>query len=161
MMELDTALNAVAFLSALGAGLVAGIFFAFSTFVMKALRNLPREQGIAAMQQINVTVLNGRFFSAFFGTALGALVVLVAGIANFGEAGTGALVLGAFLYLVGCILVTVVFNVPLNEALARVDPESREGGKLWSVYLPSWTAWNHVRTITSLGSAASLMVALL
>jgi uncharacterized membrane protein len=33
---------------AVGAGLVGGVFFAFSTFVMKALSQLPAEQGIAA-----------------------------------------------------------------------------------------------------------------
>lgn len=65
-------IDTVAFLSALGAGLVAGIFFAFSGFVMKALACLPSGQGIRAMQLINVTVLNPWFFSAFFGTALGA-----------------------------------------------------------------------------------------
>jgi len=55
--------------SALGCGLIAGVFFAFSTFVMKALAGLPTAQGIAAMQSVNVAVLNGWFFSAFFGTA--------------------------------------------------------------------------------------------
>ena len=53
---------------AVGAGLVASIFFAFSTFVMKALNRLPPAQGIAAMQFINVTVINPLFMTAFFGT---------------------------------------------------------------------------------------------
>jgi len=39
--------------SALGCGLIAGVFFAFSAFVMKALARLPPAQGIAAMQSIN------------------------------------------------------------------------------------------------------------
>ncbi|WP_010496926.1 hypothetical protein [Paenibacillus elgii] len=49
--------------SALGSGLIAGLFFAFSTFVMSALARLPAEQGIAAMQSINVTVLNPLFYT--------------------------------------------------------------------------------------------------
>lgn len=33
--------------AAIGAGLTAGIFYAFSTFVMAALGRIPPEQGIA------------------------------------------------------------------------------------------------------------------
>jgi len=67
-------LFALTLLGALGAGLVAGIFFAFSAFVMTALGRLPAPKGIAAMQSINVAVLNPAFFSVFFGT--GAVVSL-------------------------------------------------------------------------------------
>lgn len=49
---------------------MAGVFFAFSTFVMKALGARPLAQGIAAMQSINVAVINRWFMAAFFGTAL-------------------------------------------------------------------------------------------
>jgi uncharacterized membrane protein len=55
------------FVAAVGSGLVAGIFFAFSNFVMKALARVPPAQGIAAMQSINVVVLNRWFFAVFFG----------------------------------------------------------------------------------------------
>jgi len=56
--------------SALGSGLMAGVFFAFSAFIMNALARLPAAQGIAAMQSINIVVLNFWFGSVFFGTAL-------------------------------------------------------------------------------------------
>ena len=56
------------FAAALGAGLVAGIFFAFSTFVMGALGRLPQAAGISAMQSINVVVINPVFLSVFMGT---------------------------------------------------------------------------------------------
>ena len=78
-MALGEIIDTVALLSALGAGLVAGIFFAFSSFVMKALGRLPRDQGIRAMQSINVTVLNPWLFSAFFGTVFGATILTVFG----------------------------------------------------------------------------------
>jgi uncharacterized membrane protein len=48
------------FVSKLGSGLVAGIFFSFSNFFMKALARLPPDKGIAAMQNINVDVLSHR-----------------------------------------------------------------------------------------------------
>jgi len=108
------------FVSALGCGLVGGIFFAFSTFVMKALSRLPASQGIAAMQQINITVINPLFMTAFLGTGLACLVLAVFSLLQWGRPGAGWLLTGSVLYLFGTILVTMVFNVPRNDALAVV-----------------------------------------
>ncbi|MEG6510252.1 anthrone oxygenase family protein [Methyloligella sp. 2.7D] len=144
-----------------GSALVAGIFFAFSTFVMAALSRLPAPQGIAAMQAINVTVLNPWFFGVFFGTAVLALVLLIYALFNWSMAGAGFLLAGALLYLVGTILVTVVFNVPLNERLAARAPESGDGAELWTHYLSRWTAWNHVRTLAPLLAAICFLMAAL
>jgi uncharacterized membrane protein len=47
-------LFALKLFSALGCGLVAGVFFAFSTFVMNALTRLAPKEGIAAMQSIRL-----------------------------------------------------------------------------------------------------------
>lgn len=146
-------------LAAIGSGLVAGIFFAFSTFVMSALGRLAPEQGIAAMQTINITVINPWFLGVFMGTALGSVVLAVAGFLNWGEAGALYLVLGGVLYFVGCFLVTVVFNVPLNNALAEVDPASEEGASVWTGYLSTWTMWNHVRTAAPLAAMVFFVLA--
>jgi uncharacterized membrane protein len=64
------------------------------------------------------------------------------------------------LYLLGSILVTIAFNVPLNRALAAVNPDSTEGAGMWTRYLSVWTTWNHVRAVASLAAAASFMMAL-
>jgi len=152
---------AVAFLAALGSGLMAGLFFAFSTSVMAALGRVPPPAGISAMQSINVTIINPVFFAAFFGTAAASLFLVVAALANWSQARSMALLAGSLLYLVGCILVTMVFNVPLNNALAGADPQAAAGANLWTRYLSEWTAWNHVRTVACLAAAAAFMVALL
>ena len=55
---------------------------------------------------------------------------------------------------------TIVFNVPLNNRLASVTPESAEGAAVWTRYLSAWTASNYVRTVTSLAAAASFIMAL-
>ena len=148
---------ALTFLSILGTGLVAGIFFAFSVFVMRALGRLPPSGGIAAMQSINVAVLNPVFFAAFFGTAVLSLVLAVAALVGWS---LPYLLAGSLLYLVGTALVTIVFNVPLNNRLASVTPDSAEAAGLWTRYLSTWTAWNHVRTVTSLAAAACFIMAL-
>ncbi|WP_119460624.1 anthrone oxygenase family protein [Rhodospirillaceae bacterium SYSU D60014] len=156
----DHLLFVLVFLSALGSGLVAGLFFAFSAFVMTALARLPSAQGIAAMQSINIAVLNALFFAAFFGTAAACAVLAVFSLFNWTEPGAIYLLAGGLLYLVGTILVTILFNVPLNNALAAVEPDSADGASLWTWYLDAWTAWNHARTAASLAAAASFIMAL-
>ena len=150
----------VAVSTILAAALVGGIFFAFSAFVMAALGRLRPEQGIAAMQSINVVVLNPWFFAVFFGAALGSLALGLPGLLDPGAPGSAYLLAGGLLYLIGCILVTMAFNVPLNKALALVEPGSAKGAALWTRYLARWTAWNHVRTAASLGAAASFIMAI-
>ncbi len=157
----DVLTSTVAVSTALGAALVAGIFFAFSTFVMTALGRLRPEQGVAAMRSINVAVLNPWFLAVFFGTALGSTALALLGILNWGTFESAYLVSGGLLYLIGCILVTIVFNVPLNNALAAVEPGSKAGAEMWSRYLSTWTRWNHLRTVASLGAAVLFIMAAL
>jgi uncharacterized membrane protein len=157
---MDRLLFALTFFSALGAGLMAGLFFAFSAAVMTALGRLPPAGGISAMQSINVAILNPLFFAAFFGTAAASVLLAVAALAGWGAPGRVWLLAGAILYLGGNLLVTIVCNVPLNNALAVAAPESPTGTALWTRYLSAWTAWNHVRTIACLAAMASLIVAL-
>lgn len=112
--------------AALSCGLVAGIFFAFSNFVMGALVRIQPSAGIAAMQAINVTVLNPVFFLFFLGAAVLSLVLVCFAIFRWQHPASAWLVTGGVLYLAGSFLVTVAGNVPLNEALASIDPPQSE-----------------------------------
>jgi uncharacterized membrane protein len=156
--EAMSTLEILTVLCALGCGLMAGFFLAFSVCVMAALGKLPPAQGIAAMQSINIVVINPWFLTVFFGTAAACLVLLVGTLWLPGAAGAAYQIAGGVLYLAGCIGVTMLFNVPRNNALARMAPSSSEGAALWASYLTTWTAWNHVRTVASL--AAALLFAL-
>jgi uncharacterized membrane protein len=69
------------------------------------------------------------------------------------------LVIGSLLYLVGAIGVTIAFNIPLNEALAKVIPASKEGANLWTRYLTEWKFWNHLRTLAALAAAIVFLLA--
>lgn len=151
---------ALKLLTVLGCGLAAGVFFAFSTFVMNALARLQPAQGIAAMQAINITAINPLFMLALFGTAVLCVFWVIVSLLKWHPLGAPYLLIGSLLYLVGTILVTIAFNVPLNDALAAVKPESAEGANLWASYLTNWTLWNHIRTVTSLAAAALLTLAL-
>ncbi len=157
---IDDSLFALTLLAALGSGLIAGAFFAFSSFVMSALNRLPPAQGIAAMQSINVVVINPVFMLALFGTALACVVVPVLCLLEWDEPEAIYRLAGSALYLVGTILVTIAFNVPRNDALAAVEPDSTESTSLWRRYVAEWTAWNHVRTAAALTATACFILAL-
>ena len=146
--------------AALGCGLIAGVFFAFSTFVMNALARLPSAQGIAAMQAINITAINPLFMVALFGTAAACIFLAVTALLKWHQPGAAYLLLGSLLYLVGAVLVTIVFNVPLNDALAKVKSDSPDSATLWVSYLTNWTFWNHVRTVAAFAAAALITIAL-
>lgn len=142
--------------TALGCGLVAGVFFAFSTFVMNALARLQAKEGIIAMQSINITAINPLFMLALFGTATACIFLAVSSVLKWHQPGAAYLLIGSLLYLIGTVLVTIAFNVPLNDALAIAKPDSTEGANLWAKYLTNWTFWNHVRTIAALAAALIL-----
>jgi len=156
---IDSPLMLLTFGTALGCGLMAGVFFAFSTFVMKALARLPPAQGIAAMQSINVVAITPVFMAALFGTAAACLLLALSSL-FVRPPGAVYLIVGSLLDLVGTILVTVAFNVPRNDALAAADPSSANGARLWADYVVSWTAWNHVRTAAALSASALLIIGL-
>ena len=148
------------FATAIGAALVSGIFYAFSTFVMRALGRLAPREGIAAMQSINIVVINPLFFLAFFGTGVLCVATITASLLPETEVSLIPSLSGGILYLIGCIGVTMVGNVPLNERLAKLNPDDTEAESLWSLYLARWALWNHVRTAASLAAAAFLVVAM-
>ncbi|MQW87401.1 DUF1772 domain-containing protein [Sinorhizobium saheli] len=143
---------ALAFAAVIGSGLMAGLFFIFSVCIMQALSRLPPEGGIAAMNAINDVILNPLFLSAFMGTALLSLGLIAVALI-WGGQGSYLLAAGGLVYLVGTLAVTMVFNVPLNNALAAASGQAAVD--LWRErYLTGWVWWNHVRTFASTGALA-------
>ena len=159
MTAFDSLMPALTFLAALGCGIMAGLFFVFSNTVMRALGGLPPDKGIAAMQAINTVILNPLFLTLFMGTGLICLGAVVYAILHRGAQGSIFLLAGGLLYLIGVFLVTAAFNVPRNDALAALDPAKTESAGVWREYLSVWTAWNHVRTVTSVAATGSFILA--
>jgi uncharacterized membrane protein len=146
--------------TALGCGLSAGVFFAFSAFVMPALGRLPSAQGIAAMQSINKLAVTPAFMTALFGTALACTGLAAWAVVAWGQRPAPWVLAGSVLYLAGAIAVTIAANVPLNDGLAAVPPDGTGAPGHWSSYLSHWTAWNHVRATAALTAAGLLTAAL-
>ncbi|MBL8744530.1 MAG: DUF1772 domain-containing protein [Myxococcales bacterium] len=159
LLESLLSLDNLTLLTAIGAGVMAGVFFTFSNFVMPALAKLPADQGTAAMQSINVEAINRWFMAALFGTGAACAVLAVLSFRSLGDSRAFLRLGGATLYLLGAIVVTAAFNVPRNDALAAADPRAAETVALWGRYLGEWLRWNHVRTGTSLVSAIALSLA--
>lgn len=147
-------------LGVLGTGLVAGVFCAFSTFVMRGLAALPPAQGVAAMNAINVAALRSAFMLVFVGSAVLCAVLAVVTFVLLPDDGTVELLVGSALYLVGSFGVTMVANVPRNEALLKLDAGTPEAAAYWPTYVREWTMWNHVRMIASGAAAVAYVLAL-
>ncbi|MGW3726673.1 anthrone oxygenase family protein [Streptomyces sp. NPDC000851] len=147
-------------LGVLGTGLVAGVFCAFSTFVMRGLAALPPPQGVAAMKAINVTAVQPAFMIVFLGSALLCAVIAVVTLVVWPEEGAVEVLLGSALYLIGSFGVTVVANVPRNNALLKLDAGTPEAAAYWPTYVREWTAWNHVRMIASAAAAVLYVLGL-
>ena len=143
--------------SAIGAGISGGVFFGFSSFVMKALDRLPNSQAVAAMQAINKAAPTPLFMTALFGTAVTSVAAGVGALGRLDEPGTRLTVLGAGLF-VGCIVITAAYHVPRNDALAAIDA-STALPTAWSTFSSGWTAMNHVRTVAATTAAIAMTVA--
>lgn len=146
--------------SAIGCGLIAGVYFTFSAFVMTALGRIDQAAGLAAMNAINVVILRSLFMPLFLGTTLAGAALALLSLFQWDEPGAIVTVVGGVTYGLGMFLVTMIFNVPLNNALAVVDPAGAQGASLWARYLKEWTFWNHVRTLASLAASVLFTLAI-
>jgi uncharacterized membrane protein len=134
-----------------GSALLAGVFFAFSAFVMSGLRRLPDANGAAAMRSINVTAQRPPLMIALFGVSALCVVMIVRAIVTWSQPGAAWLLVGATLTIVGAFGVTAAINVPLNN---RLDA----GTITWSEFLAGWEPANHARTILCLVGSAVLLI---
>ncbi len=152
---------AITFIAAIGSGLMAGLFFAYSHSVMPSLAQVPVPQGVLAMNTINTVIQNPLFLSIFMGTALLALFLVLAALFGWGVARPSWVLIGAALYVIGNIVVTMAINVPMNDALAATAPDSQAAAQLWATYLDRWVFWNHVRAFACTGALAAFIAVLM
>lgn len=150
-------------LAALAAAAAGGMMYVFSTFVMRGLDRTGPVEAITAMRGINAVANSSpAFLLAYFGAAVLALVVGIMAVVQLGQPGSGWILVGAVFGLLAAII-TMVFNVPLNNHLDSVDPAGisvADAAREWQAYLSTWTGWNHVRAATSIIAAALMLVGL-
>lgn len=145
---------------ALGSGIIGGIYFAFSTFIMTSLASISTESGVAAMNAIDRVIVRSLFMPVFLGMVIISAVLVILAIRQW-TMGAGSLIIaGALFYVVASFISTIVFNVPLNDKLATFRGNEPAAAEFWAVYLKDWTFWNHVRTIASLAASVAFMAAI-
>ena len=139
--------------------LVAGVFLAFSDFIMRGLVMAKAEGGMESMQHINKTVLRSVFLFTFLALVPASLALAV--YAWFKLSGTGQtlIITAATIYLLSVFCVTVFGNVPMNERLAMMANNSVDAKSYWFKYARVWTGWNHIRTICATITATCLLLA--
>ncbi|WP_309127349.1 anthrone oxygenase family protein [Microbacterium sp.] len=145
--------------SALGAAVAGGVFFAFSGFVMHGLNRLSASEAARAMRAVNVTAERPPLMIELFGTALVGVAVAVMALVRGSDAVWWTCAAAA-LYLVAVIGVTATANVPRNNALAAAAEHPDALARAWNDYHPGWTRWNHVRAAGGMAAAALFIVAL-
>jgi uncharacterized membrane protein len=145
----------LALVATVGCGVMAGLLFAFSNVVMRALAQLPPAAGLEAMQRINVAIVNPVFLTCFVGTTLvSAIIAAITAVVP----DQGWLFGASLAYLVGVFGVTVARNVPLNNTLAAAPVA--DAATHWPAYVESWGRWNHVRTVAAVAATAAFAIGL-
>jgi uncharacterized membrane protein len=145
--------------AAIGSGLLGGVLFAFSSFVMPALRRIPASEGISAMQSIN-----RRATTFAFGALIVVTVALAAGLGlhalvRRGQPGAGWVGAGSISMIIA-LAITGGFNIPRNDRLASFDASTPEAAVYWPTFLTEWVLANHLRTAFCIIAAATYTVAL-
>jgi uncharacterized membrane protein len=140
--------------AALSSGLMAGVYFAFSGFIMKAFDKIETAQSVEAMNSINEEIVRSLFMPVFFGSSIISFLLVVIAFVDWSDAGAGLALIAGMVYFAGMFICTVVCNVPLNNALARPSPDRDNEQQIWSHYLRAWTKWNHLRTVSSIITCA-------
>ena len=151
----------LAHFTVLAYAMVGGVFLAFSDFIMRALSVTSGHGGPEAMQAINREVFRWVFMALLLGLVPVSLLIAAYGVIAVGGSTGTLMLLAGLTYFVGCFGVTVVFNVPMNEALAGMETSANTTLDYWvQTYLPRWSFWNTVRTVACGLSAALLLIAL-
>jgi uncharacterized membrane protein len=156
----DTYTRTLAITAAVGAGLSAGVYLAFSTLVMGGIRRLTPSQAISAMNGINKAApANPLLMLVLFGTGVVCVLLMISGFRHRDDPAAAWQIAGAALFLIG-MLITIMYHVPHNDQLMKVDPSTTGANTIWNHYYQPWLAWNHARTLASLGGTVSLVLAL-
>ena len=141
------------FVSLLLLGLLAGFFYAYSNSVMWGLDDAAPAAAVKAMQGVNRVVRNPLFAVSFFGAPVAATVA-AAFLWRRDGAGAGLAAVLALAFCLASVGITAVVNVPMNEALAGIDPATADLPAVWADYSERWTFWNHVRFAAALAAFA-------
>jgi len=146
--------------AAIASAVVGGVFYAFSSFVMAALRRLNPEEGMTAMQAINITAVQPGLMVPFFGTTLMHIAVAITAIMNWEDGVSYWLLVGSLSFIIATFALTAIYHVPRNNTLADTHVGDSNALHVWQRYLVEWTRGNHLRAAASMVAATALTIAI-
>ncbi len=142
-------------------GLSAGLFYAFAVSVMPGLSRTDSRTFVDAMQRINVAIVNPWFLISFLGAP--ALTIVAAALHLRGDGRAVLPWIAAAIMLLGVALViTIGFNIPLNNALDAAGPPDRiaDLAQVRERFEATWVRWNIARAVASTAAFGCLTWAL-
>jgi uncharacterized membrane protein len=152
--KMEKLLNLSLLISAVACGVMAGVYFAFSVFVMRALASMPGASGAVAMRAINDVILKTAFMPLFFLSSTLCAALAAAAFFKWQIGGSGIVLSASLVYVAGMFVVTAVFNVPLNNKLVALNMQAVDIEGAWKSYVGTWTNYNHIRTLSSIVACA-------
>jgi uncharacterized membrane protein len=144
--------------------LVAGFLFAFATVVMPGIRKLDDGGFIRAFQVIDRVIKDNQplFIFVWAGSVLAVIAAGVIGLSALTGTDRLLLIIAALLYIFGVQLPTATINIPLNDALQRLDAGTMNEAartRAREDFEPRWNRWNVIRAACA--SLVSLLLMLL
>lgn len=141
----------VLLLTMLLTALITGLFYGYSCSVNPGLGRLPDREYLLAMQSINEAILNPLFFLSFMGTSVLLPVSAYISYTPVWSLRFICLLLAALVYIGGVLGVTMMGNVPLNEALARFNIADATDSDLAAqrlLFEKPWLVFHQIRTVS-------------
>ena len=156
-----TVVNIILLITATLTGLSAGLLYAYACSVNLGLGRLPDREYLSAMQSINKEILNPLFFAGFFGALI---LLFVSAYLNYSRPASSRfifLLIAALVYTIGVFGVTSFGNVPLNDALAKVNLQSASLAEISKLRISFEVPWNRLHSIRTIASVISLVLVIL
>jgi uncharacterized membrane protein len=139
-------------------GLTAGLFYSWSVSVTPGIGRLGDREYLASFQAMNRAILNPVFMICFLGTAV---MLPIATFTNYGTQRFWLLLGAAICYLVGVFGLTFIGNIPLNNALDKLNIASSTADQLATFRAQFENKWNTLNHIRSVANTAALVLAIL
>jgi len=149
---LESHLETIMLASVILQAMAAGVIFIFSNTIMRTFSEFDPDIMINVMNKLNILIVNPLFAFVFFGGLVAAYptVVMMRNPDQYSKPARYYALASTLVFFFGEFLITLTQNVPRNDALLAVDPESQEGVEYWQTeFLGGWVAWNTARCVFS------------
>jgi uncharacterized membrane protein len=153
--------NIALLIAAFTTALIAGLFYSYSCSVNAGLGKLPDAGYLAAMQSINREILNPLFFMSFMGTLIFLPVGTWLQYSNPVSTRFYLMLAATLVYAIGTFGVTILGNVPLNNALDGFQLQSSSPDLLHQQRELFEKPWNRLHSIRAIANAIALILVLL